>query len=102
MSRFRRITSGTSWIPQVDGLRFVAIFSVLILHLLLLVRDEGVRLLVFPASSHWLTFAIENGDRGVSLFFVISGYILARPFLREHRLEGKKISVGAYYLRRLT
>jgi len=26
------------------------------------------------------------GDRGVLLFFVISGYVLARPFLRQYRL----------------
>jgi peptidoglycan/LPS O-acetylase OafA/YrhL len=99
---FRRITTGASWIPQVDGLRFVAIVSVLLMHTLLLVRDEGARRLIFPNGSRILTFAIENGDRGVCLFFVISGYILARPFLREHRLGGHKVSLSAYFLRRVT
>jgi peptidoglycan/LPS O-acetylase OafA/YrhL len=99
---FRRITSGGAYIPQVDGLRFMAIASVLILHALLQVRDAGPRVLVFRPWTDKLIFAVENGDRGVLLFFVISGYILGRPFLRQHRLNGKKVKLGAYFLRRLT
>ena len=49
-----------------------------------------------------MTRMIGNGDRGVLLFFAISGYILARPFLRQHRLGGKRVALGAYYLRRVT
>jgi peptidoglycan/LPS O-acetylase OafA/YrhL len=29
----RRITSGSSWIPEIDGLRFVAIVLVMLFHL---------------------------------------------------------------------
>ena len=102
MFTLRRITTGASWIPQVDGLRFAAILSVMVLHALLLVRDEGIRHLTFPRGTGLLTFAIENGDRGVELFFVISGYILARPFLRQYQLSGRPVSLRAYFLRRVT
>jgi peptidoglycan/LPS O-acetylase OafA/YrhL len=95
------MTSG-SWIPQIDGLRFVAIASVLLFHILgqLEVRT-GHPIAVQPRYS-LLTRLLGNGDRGVLLFFVISGFILARPFLRQHRFQGKPVNVGHYYLRRVT
>jgi peptidoglycan/LPS O-acetylase OafA/YrhL len=95
------MTSG-SWIPQIDGLRFVAIASVLLFHILgqLEVR-AGHPIAVQPRYS-LLTRLLGNGDRGVLLFFVISGFILARPFLRQHRFQGKPVDVGRYYLRRVT
>jgi peptidoglycan/LPS O-acetylase OafA/YrhL len=94
--------SGGTWVPQIDGLRFVAIVSVVLFHVMgqLLVRT-GHFIAVQPRYA-LLTQLVGNGDRGVLLFFVISGYILARPFLREYRLGGKRVSVGAYYLRRVT
>lgn len=100
--QLRRIMTGGTWVPQIDGLRFVAIVSVVLFHLLgeLLVR-AGRPIAVQPRYE-LLTRFIGNGDRGVLLFFVISGYILARPFLRQHRLGGKRVALGAYYLRRVT
>jgi peptidoglycan/LPS O-acetylase OafA/YrhL len=95
------MTSGT-WIPQIDGLRFVAISSVLLFHIFgQLMSRTGHVVSVEPRYS-LLAQLVANGDRGVLLFFVISGYILARPFLRQHRLGGKPVSLGAYYVRRLT
>ena len=91
MLRLRRITSGASWIPQIDGLRFVAIVSVVLFHLGGQVSVRGPKMLLVPHSVYWLGVMQGNGDRGVVLFFVISGYILARPFLRQHRLEGHPV-----------
>lgn len=98
----RRITTGGAWIPEIDGLRFVAILSVVLFHLLgeLLSRSHQV-IEVQPYYS-LLVRMIGNGDRGVRLFFVISGYILGRPFFRQYRLAGPKISLAKYYLRRVT
>ena len=93
------MTSGT-WIPQIDGLRFVAITSVLpVPHLRAITGAD--RTTIQPRYDLLARLA-GNGDRGVLLFFAISGYILARPFLRQHRLNGKPVSIGAYYLRRVT
>jgi peptidoglycan/LPS O-acetylase OafA/YrhL len=95
------MTSGT-WIPQIDGLRFMAICSVLLFHILgQLVARSGHVIPVQPRYNLIVRLA-GNGDRGVLLFFVISGYILARPFLRQYRLGGKPVSLGQYYLRRVT
>jgi peptidoglycan/LPS O-acetylase OafA/YrhL len=94
--------SGGTWIPQIDGLRFVAIVSVILFHLMgEMVARAGHPVAVQPRYG-LLMFLVGNGDRGVLLFFVISGYILGRPFLRQHRLGGKRVSIGAYYLRRVT
>lgn len=95
------MTSG-SWIPQIDGLRFMAISSVLLFHILgQLLVHAGHRIAIQPRYALLARMA-GNGDRGVVLFFVISGYILARPFLRQHRLGGKPVSLRHYYLRRVT
>jgi len=80
----------------------VAILSVLMFHLGGEVNARGPKNLAMPRNFEWLNIVQGNGDRGVVLFFVISGYILARPFLREHRLEGHPVKLGRYFLRRLT
>lgn len=100
--QLRRIMSSGTWIPQIDGLRFIAIVSVVLFHIVgELQQRTGHPILVQPRYDLVLRI-VGNGDRGVLLFFVISGYILARPFLRQYRLGGKPVSIGAYYLRRLT
>lgn len=94
--------SGGTWVPQIDGLRFVAIVSVVLFHVMgQLLARTGHFIAIQPRYA-LLAELVGNGDRGVLLFFVISGYILARPFLRQYRLGGKRVSVGAYYLRRVT
>lgn len=100
--QLRRIMTSGTWIPQIDGLRFMAITSVLLFHILgqLEVRT-GHPILIAPRYD-WLVRMLADGDRGVELFFVISGYILARPFLRQHRLGGRPVSLAHYYLRRVT
>jgi peptidoglycan/LPS O-acetylase OafA/YrhL len=94
-NRLRRITSDGSYIAEVEGLRFVAISSVVLLHLHSQVfRTRGWEIAATG------TFA-ELG-RGVQLFFVISGFILSVPFASAYRKERPPISLKRYFLRRLT
>ncbi len=102
MLRLRRITSGASWIPQIDGLRFMAIAAVLLVHSFGEVTHQGRTLPALSSSTHWIVEIFQNGGRGVQLFFVISGYILGRPFLRQHRLGAPPIKLRSYFLRRIT
>lgn len=46
--------------------------------------------------------AVGNGDRGVRLFFVISGFVLGLGFARQHLRMGKRVSLRKYFLRRVT
>jgi peptidoglycan/LPS O-acetylase OafA/YrhL len=100
--QLRRIMSSGTWVPQIDGLRFVAIVSVLLFHIAGQMAERTGHPVAIQPRYGLLTLLIGNCDRGVLLFFVISGTILARPFLRQHRLGGKRVAIGAYYLRRVT
>jgi peptidoglycan/LPS O-acetylase OafA/YrhL len=98
----RRITSDGRWVPEIDALRFIAIASVVVFHISgELLRRSGHPVDVQPRYA-WLEWICHNGDRGVRLFFVISGYILCQPFLRQNLEHRKKVSLTYYYLRRLT
>jgi peptidoglycan/LPS O-acetylase OafA/YrhL len=98
--QFRRITYSTAYLPEVDGLRFLAIFLVVVvLHITHYLDDHFYSNNLAP-EGYWGNFISEGGN-GVPLFFVISGFILSLPFARW-RLKGeKKISLSNYYLRRV-
>jgi peptidoglycan/LPS O-acetylase OafA/YrhL len=98
----RRITSGGSWIPEVDGLRFVAIGSVVLYHVYAQMLVKSGHPVAVQARYAWLGTAVGNGDRGVRLFFVISGFILGMGFARQHLHLGKPVSLKKYFLRRVT
>jgi len=94
----RRVTSGGRFIPEIDGLRFIAIASVVLYHtqLALLSRFS------VAVPQGLLSRLVGNGFRGVELFFVISGFILGLPFA-AHSLTGREtVQLKKYFLRRLT
>jgi len=102
-----RKTNSTNFIPEIDGLRFFAIITVVIFHLnSAFSREIGQTVL---GSIELLggknTFSIGGIlirlDLGVKVFFAISGFILALPFLKALN-ENKMINVVSYLKRRLT
>lgn len=94
---FRRVvTSGRRFIPEIDGLRFIAI-AVVVLH-----HSRVVRLFPHPEEAGRLNDLLEIGRHGVQLFFVISGFLLALPFARTRLCGGRPVSVKTYFYRRLT
>jgi peptidoglycan/LPS O-acetylase OafA/YrhL len=93
-----RDTSSGQFIAEIDGLRFVAILSVVLYHLCEMVvvktgKDPG---------SDPLVALLNHGDIGVQLFFVISGFVIALPFAKGHLGGGRVPQIKQYYLRRLT
>jgi peptidoglycan/LPS O-acetylase OafA/YrhL len=92
-----RVTSSGKLIPEVDGLRFVAILAVVAFHIYeYLVVRTGIFL---PGA---FGTALSNGQRGVPLFFVISGFILGRPFAMHDLCGSPAPKLKEFYLRRLT
>lgn len=93
----RRTTTGT-WLPEIDGLRFIAIASVVLFHTQRQLENR------YPQNvPHiWFTRAIDSGNRGVPLFFVLSGFILSLPFARSALFGARAPSLRRYYLRRIT
>ncbi len=98
----QRVTTSAKVIPEIDGLRFLAIISVVLFHL----RTHLIRSTPFELShdgfGQLIYDLISNGGFGVNIFFGISGFILAIPFA-NHYLQGTKpVNLKAYYVRRLT
>lgn len=105
---FQRSTNSKNFIPEIDGLRFFSIITVMIFHLnTAYSREIGIGLegwsqLVGIERLSQLGWWITRLDLGVKVFFAISGFILGLPFLR-HLLQGtKKLSLKEYFYRRIT
>jgi len=94
MLQFRRITTQKRFIPQIDGLRFVAIASVVFFHIYSALERGAV-----PPP---IPFNTDLAKRGVELFFAISGFILGVPFASRHLLGAPEVQLRPYFLRRLT
>jgi peptidoglycan/LPS O-acetylase OafA/YrhL len=94
--RFRRITSGGTYRPEIDGLRFFAIALVVVAHL----WERSGRLYghghALSETELFLLDTFNSGTQGVLLFFTISGYIISSQWRRHN--PGLK----AYFLRRVT
>jgi peptidoglycan/LPS O-acetylase OafA/YrhL len=111
-ARLARRTSTTRYIPEIDGVRFLCIAMVVSFHTLLALRlaqgETSVTHDPFGAApigsaEGVLPFKfLIAGQFGVEIFFAVSGFILALPFLSRRLGNGAAVDVRRYYLRRLT
>lgn len=110
LSRLSRRTSGGRWIPEIDGLRFLAIALVLLDHAAVALR-VGTGRSISEAPFGSLTestrpdrfFTVfEHGAVGVLVFFMVSGFVLALPFIRNQRAGGAPLPLWPYLRRRIT
>lgn len=81
----------TQRIPSLDGLRAISISMVLAGH-----AASGI-----AALRGWplLFYTLFNGNRGVSVFFVISGFLITSLLSQEEQVIGR-ISLKNFYMRR--
>lgn len=81
IDHLRRPAGGGRFVPEIDGLRFFAIFPVVLDHAWWSYRtnvgDPGFNL------DSTLGRVFSAGELGVQLFFVISGYVLGLGKKRE-------------------
>ena len=101
LNRFKRITYSTTYLPEVDGLRFLAIFSVVVIMHITNYMNEKFYDEQLLTSSYWRNFMVGGGS-GVPLFFMISGFILSLPFARWRLKGDKPVYLKRYFLRRVT
>ncbi|WP_344242889.1 acyltransferase [Actinocorallia libanotica] len=87
-----RAASAPGHLASLDGLRSVAIMSVVGLHV------AGATGLTSADGLLWRMLA--NGGIGVSIFFALSGFLLYRPFARATLDGGSMPGVRDYLLRR--
>ncbi len=80
-------------LPALDGCRALAALAVLVNHVGVLTGFNGRSLDLGPF--------LARADVGVSVFFVLSGFLLYRPFVTRH-LDGRSFrDVSSYARRRL-
>ena len=70
--------------PEIDGLRAIAVISVIIYHIEFFISGKKI---------------LTGGFLGVDIFFVISGYLITLLIVKEF-LKDKKISFKNFYFRR--
>lgn len=97
----RRIQNG-KLMAEIDGLRFLAIFLVLLHHVHGFIEFKNYFTYTDQATYSWLRTWLIDARRGVELFFVISGFILALPFAKAAFSDSPKPSIKKYFMRRLT
>jgi peptidoglycan/LPS O-acetylase OafA/YrhL len=99
---FKRITSSGSFIPEIDGLRFIAIASVIIMHASNYIFIKDITKYFDTFNFRSLELVLHHCNLGVPLFFVISGFVLGMPFAKYYINNEKPINLKKYFLRRLT
>src|SRR5947209_1595085 len=97
----RRITTSGEIIPEIDGLRFLAIAGVFFHHVVRFVTGQREVTLAEPVPPDTLTRVLDAGSYGVQLFFVISGFVLGLPFAVHYLKGGHRPELRKYYLRRV-
>lgn len=108
-SKLKRDTTSSGFIPEIDGLRFFAIFTVVLFHLNTAISKElglslenifdqmGGQRVQFSLAWFWVRL-----DLGVKVFFAISGFVLALPFLKYGLcITKEKVNLKDYFIRRL-
>ena len=92
-------TTKLSRLPALIGLRGVGAITVVVLHIMN--TDPGLVHPAFGSVAWWFSYTPVNllwdGDEATIMFFVLSGFVLTRPFIRRDQRQ----SYIAYYPRRL-
>lgn len=84
--------------PRIDLLRGIAIFLVLLLHFTLSYRLDELSIVSLVPESLKHMF-LRNGNYGVTIFFVISGYLITK-MTRDRWGELSQVNILAFYTQR--
>lgn len=85
----------TDHLGGLYGLRAIAALSVFGVHF------NQITALDFNIGPFEMGRWLANGNTGVALFFVLSGFLLSLPFWRHKYADGTRVDIKSYYFRRL-
>ena len=103
LRHFQRKTASNNFIPEIDGLRFLAIITVVLYHLNTSFSKEiglGLPDALIEMGGSKSNFSLAwwwvRLDLGVKVFFAISGFVLALPFLKYYLgITDRKVQLKA-------
>ncbi len=82
------------YFPSLNGLRFIAALLVIVHHIEQIKSSYGI-------DNHWSSGFIQIiGEQGVSLFFVLSGFLITYLLLEEEK-QTRTIKLKDFYVRRI-
>src|SRR5579863_4301730 len=82
------------YLPNLDGLRFLGAFILIILHV------EGIKATMGAEKTGVIYHFFHEGNLFVSLFFVLSGFLITYLLLHEKQ-NTSKINFKKFYTRRI-
>ncbi|MFN8543129.1 MAG: acyltransferase [Candidatus Binatia bacterium] len=97
MGTVGRLRASSTYFPELESLRGIAILLVMYFH-----ADGFVRMPTTNSRGIWpspLAAFVLAGHTGVSLFFILSAFLLSMPFLAQAE-GGKPVARGTFYCRR--
>lgn len=90
--------SGRRTFPTFEGIRALAAVAIVVFHA---GTYTGLTWNA-PADDHGISGWIRHLDVGVTVFFVLSAFLLYRPFVAAHLRAGPRPDTRSYLLRRVT
>lgn len=87
------------YFPGLNGLRAIAAIAVVITHIVLKLAEFDLDPYIFGVFSDGKPKGFFLGSYGVSIFFVLSGFLISYLLLEEKSQTG--ISIKKFYLRRI-
>ncbi|MGZ5036690.1 MAG: acyltransferase family protein [Usitatibacter sp.] len=94
------VRSEAGSIPALDGLRGVALLWVVLFHVHVL-RIAGDPWMALADRARWAGALLGSGYLGVDLFFLLSGFLLALPWLARGLRGAPAPSAREFYIRRV-
>lgn len=101
-SKFSRETGNRTYLPEIDGLRFLSITLITLFHIHgYFIQKTHIAFSGNLNDYFYLDKFLSSTERRVPLFFAVSGFIVCLPFAQQYIKGGKKMLIGEFYLRRI-
>ena len=101
MLSFFKITAQKNSIAVLDGVRAIACFTVIFYHINIITQDKHIHIWKLDMIGPLAAAVAFAGWCGVTLFFVLSGFLLFMPYARAILFDKAWPDWKRYYIRRI-